>query len=135
MKSDRGYSKRGMLLYRAELIIVAFYLIVIVLAGSHGGISLRNLETLFFISTSLIFTVTFFSLTLFLNLRLQKVKEWFRILSIGLTYAVLVLIIFMIYKLVVFDFDRSSVLPYLGFILLGLMLIQTYLLLKSGFKS
>lgn len=124
-------SIRISLTYRIVLLVMSVLIFLMVLAGSHSGINFRNMETLFLLSSSFVFLVSFavFSnKSFFLK---EKIESGSKYYLLALLVIVIGLTIFLLLKLLLFDFDVSSFYPYAGILAFVFIIFKSFLTIRD----
>jgi hypothetical protein len=117
--------------YRLLLIIVSFFMLVIVGAGSHGGISLQNKQTLFAFASISAFVLTAITITFFLwntaKWRRPKGVALILLSSISTIFSLLTLI-----KLLAINLDRSSGWTYISVLSLSMLIVLGLVIVRKA---
>jgi hypothetical protein len=116
--------------YRLLLIVVSFFMLIIVGAGSHGGISLQNKQTLFAFTGISAFVLTAIAITIFLwkAVKAQRLKATVLILlsSISTIFSLITLV-----KLISINLDTSSGWAYISVLSLGTLIVLGFVIVRK----
>lgn len=117
-------------LYKASFLILSIIMFVMILAGSHERINFENRQTLFLALTSIFLFIVFVTLSIKSNSIKSQMTIGWKYFFVSLMIIIIGLAAFCLVWLILFDFDKSSLIPYLGVITFFYILIRSAYILK-----